>query len=253
MSLGNILGAVGGGTLGGLFGGPMGALAGAGIGGGLGGLFGGNDLPNAPSLSDVNLERDAPELYKRLKEQDAQVQEALRLYNERRSGPTAQEQRQISQQDSGTQSQLNNQGMLGSSDGYLVAANAHQNALDAVRDRAFREQQSLLQGVQGAQQGLYQNTLGAYGAVLNPMNMNYQAAINNGNSQNQFNSGLLGGGASLLGNYLNTQQLASAYGNSGGYGNYGGYQNAMNPGWNLSNQIGFGGGNSLNPGYRIGP
>lgn len=256
MSFWNALGAIGGGTIGGVFGGPMGALAGASLGGGLGGLFGGNDVPNAPRLSDVDLERDAPELYKRLREQDAQVQEALRLYNERRSGPTAQEQRQLGQQDSQTFSSLNNQGMLGSSDAYAIQANNHQQGLDAIRDRAFREQAALLGGVQNAQQGLYQNTLGAYQAALNPSVMNYQAAMQNSQGQNQFNSGLINGGLGALGNYMNTQQLADAYGQRGqglppGFAQSS-YQNPYIQGYGLQGQIGYGGGMPRNPGYSIG-
>jgi phage tail tape-measure protein len=92
-------GAIGGAAAGSAFG-PWGTAIGGALGGTLGFLTGGT--PDAPDYSEIDLARDNPELYRRIKENDALIRQAQQLYDQRRMGETEAEKFQHQQ----TMSQL---------------------------------------------------------------------------------------------------------------------------------------------------
>lgn len=180
-------------------------LMGAGGLGMLKGLFSSNQTP---SLSDVNLQRDNPELYQQLQQMQSVVGEYQNAYNQRRQGATAGELAGMAQSRAADSSRMGNLGLIGSSAGQSMMGGFEAQQQNALQQRIFQERQQALQGLQGAQQN-YTSALGnAQSQDLQALMGQHQGNLAGQTAQNQFFSGMLGSGLNLYGTgqYLNTMQ-----------------------------------------------
>lgn len=244
MGLFSTLGGIAGGIGGAFVGGPGGALAGYGAGSSLGGLTDGQDPYKAPSFSDIDLKSANPELWAQLQKELALADESEKLYHQRQEGMNYSERAGLNESLAGVTGRQAQMGQLGSAVGNAQMADAEARLRSNLAQRAFQEQQQLLEASQQARAQYAQHLLGGQQAVLSPMTqqsqMNYQNQMAEEQAKNQFNSGLLGAGLSFYGNQqnmsamkdMNDQRIAAMYqtgvpydgysgpmqrGNSGGY------------------------------------
>lgn len=191
-------------------GGPSGAMIGYGAGGALGGMLG-DDAYSAPSFADIDLASANPQLWAELQRMNATVGEAERLYNARRQGPTEMEMRNYGQARSNLQDQQAYQGLLGTSAGLSNEADVDSRLQASIRERAFQEEQALLQNL-GSQRSQYaQAVMNAQNQVMNPQmqasQMNFQQQQDNNASKNQFYSGMFNAGLGMYGNEQNMARM----------------------------------------------
>jgi len=189
-------GAIGGASLGFSIGGPWGAAIG-GAAGGLLGIFAGSG--DGPSLADVDLQRDNPDLWRELQQLQAMSMQYERLYAQRRMGPTAQERSQVQEGRGRMEEQQATLGMAGSSTGSRIMGEYNNQAMAAIQQRAFQEQQQLLAAqMQSKQMYAQQLAQGQQNALQSKMGQ-FQNQQQNSADRNQFMSGLVNAGIGMYG------------------------------------------------------
>jgi len=188
---------IAGGIAGGIFGGPGGAVAGYGAGGAISGAF--KRDPKMPSLADVNLARDNPELWKQLQELKAMNFELDRQYAQRREGATAGEISQMGEARSQAYERQGNQGLIGSSTGAGLMGKQEAEMQNALQERIFRERQAMLQASMQGRQNYLGQLQGAQQNALAGMQGQVQNQIANDAARNQFYSGIFNAGAGMYG------------------------------------------------------
>lgn len=196
-----------------MVGGPIGAAIGGGL-GFLGGLFSGSDKEPeyvSPSFADINLQNENPELYAELMRMQAMSDQAEQMYNQRRAGMTYGERQGLNEAMSNQAQQQANQGLLGSSAGAAMQADAEARLRDQIQQRAFQEQQALFNNL-AQQRAAKANALMAaqnqiMGLKTHGADVNYNQAMAEDQAANQFYSGLFNGGLGMLGQYQNMQGL----------------------------------------------
>ncbi len=221
----------------GSFFGPLGTGVGAGL-GFLGGLFAGDGVDELPpwalspdalksiNFSDIDLKTLNPELYEKLLQNNALLDEYSKAYAERRQGLTNQEERRMRDDTLRSENRLGAMGLAGTGQGEAMMADVTARARDAAMERAYQEKIGLLQGLnqaQGQNFNMSRQAMGdAYGAMVGNRDNAYRGDIanrdymmgkfeNNQNQQaasNQFWSGLFNNGMQGLGNLgnMNMQQ-----------------------------------------------
>lgn len=225
-------------------GGPLGAAIGGGLGALGGWLFGhGDKTPDLPefqyspgslgsvNFADINLKEQNPELYGQLLKNNQILADMQGELSSRREGPTASENRQMHEYMNQQASALNSNGMAGSPVGNAMMADAAARLQDAQRERAFKEYQSLLGGVQNQAGNMFNMYSGAQGNIANLQNQAIQNAMHRdefnraqqmgqyGEAQkaaaagNQFYGGLLNGGINMLGQANNMANYSNMMNN----------------------------------------
>lgn len=164
------------------------------------------------NFSDIKLKEMLPEVYAQILSNQQAINDVMSEASRRREGPTAQQQRQMLDDQNKMASQMATVGMAGTPIGMNVLAGARARMMEdiAARNQAAYAQMLGL-GMQGQQNlvGMTQNALGQVAAQMNANRANalaidqmrnqasmgqYQADIANRAAQNQFFTGLLGGG-----------------------------------------------------------
>jgi hypothetical protein len=175
----------------------IGAVAGGlGLVGGLANMFRGSPQFNAPTLD--SLRRQNPELYNAL--MDIRRQSAVyEQMASQRQGVSPLQRQMMADQGSQINQQMANRGLVGSSAGTQMQADARSRMMNQALQQAFQERQALM----GASQGANQAFLGGFGQAVAPQMQQemarYQQEMGNRQAQNQFFSGLVGGGLNLYG------------------------------------------------------
>lgn len=191
----------------------VGTAVGAGIGGLLGFFMGSDKEPEyiSPSFADINLKNENPELYAELMRLQAMSDQAEAMYNQRRAGMTYSERQGLEEAMGNQAQQQANQGLLGSSAGAAMQADAEARLRDQIQQRAFQEQQALF-GNMAQQRAAKANALMAaqnqiMGLKTHGADINYNQAMAEEQAANQFYSGLFNGGLGMLGQYQNMQGM----------------------------------------------
>jgi len=146
MSLGSFLGGIAGATFGAV-GAAAGAIAGNNISKGKDifgrGTAGPGQTYNYRTISDIDLSKENPELWKRIQSQDQIISEARRLYETRRQGMTDFERSQVEDARQNARAQLGGSGLVGTSLGIAAENDAANRLRNQVMDRIYNEQQGL--------------------------------------------------------------------------------------------------------------
>lgn len=146
MSLGSWLGAAAGATFG-VVGAAAGALAGSNLSKGKNifgqGTAGPGQTYNYRTISDIDLSKENPELWKRIQSQDQIISEARKLYETRRQGMTDFERSQVEDARQNARAQLGGSGLVGTSLGISAENDAANRLRNQVMDRIYNEQQGL--------------------------------------------------------------------------------------------------------------
>lgn len=174
------------------------------------GMSKGRQKYTSPNYADIDLSKDNPALYAELQKYEQLGNRLEALYNQRKTGPNAQEMRMRDQAMNDQRASLAARGGLGGSTELLANRDLNMNFQQQVQQQAFQEQQAMMQQMLAqraqqaqmfgnAQQGIYQNQ-----AQANMMD--YQSRMAQDQARNQMFSGLLGAGAGMYG----ANQQASA-------------------------------------------
>lgn len=198
MGLGSFLEAGLGAGAGFAIGGPVGGLMGAGLGGGISNaLFGGPG--DAPTYGDINLQKENPELWKELEELKAATSEYQSALTRRRSGPTPNEMIQKREAEDQIQAGLANRGLVGSSAGTGLMADAEARLSAQIQERAFQEEQQLMAAKTQAQAQYLNSLQGGLHMAMEPRMASYQNDQQEDMAKNQLYSGLFNSGLALYG------------------------------------------------------
>lgn len=170
--------------------------------------------PHVPTLADINLQRDNPELWKELENLRAMTGEMERMYGERRQGATSGEMAGQAKARSSMNEQLGNLGLVGSSAGASAMGAFEAQQQDALQQRIFQEQMALMQAQQQAQQNYIQSFDNAQRTALGVGQSQVQDHRQEQQGQNQFFGGLVNAGMNLYGTnqYLNTMRAPPSMG-----------------------------------------
>lgn len=155
--------------------------------------------PKTPSLADVDLARDNPDLWKQLQQLQSMNRELDTMYRTRRAGATASELAQLGAGRSQLSDQLATRGLVGSSAGSQQQAAAEAQMQAAIQQRAYQEMMQLMQARQQAEQQYTQNFSNAQQQALASKFPGYQAQMQNNAERNQFYGGLFGAGMNMYG------------------------------------------------------
>lgn len=223
---------IAGGIIGGIYGGPSGAAIGYGAGGALSNMFSDSE---APTLSDVNLARDNPELWKELQGLEALVGEYDRQYAQRKQGATAGELAGVAEGRGHYAEQLGNLGLTGSTAGAQLQGAHEAKMQDALMNRIAQERQQLLAQLFQAKQAYASAFANGQQGVLASLQGRANAHNQDQESQNQFYSGIGNAGLRMLGNenyidYMNGGNQAPVLNTWGNPAYNPGYYDYQNPG-----------------------
>lgn len=171
----------------------MGLMA-AGALGGLAGMFRKTPKFDAPTLD--TLRRQNPELYAEFMAtlRDARMMSDMAA---QRQGLSSAQQASLQDTTSQINQQLANRGLVGSSAGTQLSADARSRAMGNLLQQALQERMSLMQGAGQARGNAAQLFQQGVAPAMQASQMNTQAKMANDAAMNQFFSGLLGAGANM--------------------------------------------------------
>lgn len=196
-------GAVAGGVAGAAIGGPAGAMIGAGIGGSLGGMLKPREKYKSPSFADIDLARDNPALFAELQKYEQLGSRLEALYNQRRTGPSAAEQRMKEGALQDQRQNMASRGLLGGSTSMLAEQDLNRRFQEDVMARSAAEQQALMGQLLAQRQNQIGLMSGAQNAIMGNLGQeamtDYNSRVANDQARNQFFMGLAQGGMGLYG------------------------------------------------------
>jgi hypothetical protein len=170
----------------------------------------------APTLDD--LRRQNPELYGEFMAtlRNARIMDDMAA---RRQGLTAAQMAALDDITSQVNEQLANRGLVGSSAGAQLVADARSRAMANLLQQAFQERMNLMQGAQQTRGNAFNMFHQATAPIGQANQMNIQNQMANDAARNQFFSNLLAAGANMYG----TQKMIGAYNNMANLGRPTGY------------------------------
>lgn len=178
-------------------------LMGVGAAGTAYGMMKGPQKYNSPNYADIDLSKENPALYAELQKYEQLGNQLEALYNQRKTGPNAQEMRMRDQAMNDQRASLAARGGLGGSTEMLANRDLNMNFQQQVQRQAYAEQQQMMaqmmaQKAQQAQMfGNAQNQI--FGQQQQVAMMDYQGRQAQDQARNQMFSGLLGAGAGMYG------------------------------------------------------
>jgi len=173
-----------------------GVAMGVGAAGSLANMFRKSPQYSAPTME--MLRRQNPELYQALMAMRRQS-EIFGQMADARQGITPLQQQLMGQQQSQIMQQMANRGLVGSSAGTQMQADARARMMNQALAQAMQERQALMGAQLGANQAFIGSTSQAMAPLQQQQQMQLQQDLANRQAQNQFFSGLMGGGMNLYG------------------------------------------------------
>lgn len=200
----------------------VGNLLGAGIGGLIGGIAGGSQHGDpeitSKEFSDINLEKDYPELYQEILKNQQVLQQLQGLYDARKSGLSDAESSDLRRRQSDLMSQLGNAGIAGTPIGQQMLDAQYNDAFNAMRDHAEAQKLALASAIASGEGNIFNMKRAAIGDIAgqNQNDVNMQMAQNQ--ASNQLWNGLLTAGLGGLAQQYNNAQAANQVLNGGKIG-----------------------------------
>jgi len=201
---GGLYGAGSGAAAGSAFG-PWGTAIGAGLGGIMGLMSGGGEEISAPTLDTLRTQN--PELYKEFM---ATLQESRIMSAEasRREGLSAAQQFQYQDMESQVNQQMANRGLVGSSAGAQMGADARSRSMANLMQQAMQEKMQLIQGAQQARAAAGNIFAQGTGGAMQANQYNAESRAAESQAMNQMLSDSLAAAANAYG----TRQMTGAQG-----------------------------------------
>jgi hypothetical protein len=188
-----------------------GTAIGAGVGAITGGLFGGHKSYQSPHFSDIDLQRENPELWAQLQSLGAMADHAEALYNQKVQNDAIDQARQVGQGVASVNDRLAHSGLLGTSAGLSNASDSESRLRTAIAQKAYMEQQQALQQAQSLRSNYLNQYSAAQQGAMAPLQQQAQINFQNDNANSAARNQFISGGLSALGNaygqYNNQQNM----------------------------------------------